>query len=348
MRVLPAQALGREGGDAQPVPRRAEGERLPRQREMAGLGAGRLHDAEAQPIAAGERCGSGPQQARLPDLPRDREGAQPRGGGGAGSGAGKRAERVPERRAEAVEGGDLVPGKRPREPVAERAAEGEAGLRQSGARAVDPLAEDDAGDADRRRRGAEIEQTLAIDAAVGIDAGLVGGRHHPLDQFRVGEPAAEIGFHHRETARHHRRGERRSRFRAGVPGARAHVVAVRPEIGRPDTHAGRPDAPVLGDPAAVRPGSDAAVPADSHHGDHVPAQLGNPRREARRDRDRPGVYPIYAVHLHAKVGVACEVVRVAASPAPVADGEDEDGFPARAALSQRRDRSVEIGAELRL
>ena len=266
---------------------------------------------------------------------------------------GEDTEGIPEGRAEFVEGGHFLPGERLRQPVAEGVAERESGLSQIDAGTADPIAERHLLGALGRERGIEVQQAVAVDAAVGVDAPVVGGRQKAGDQRRVGELVAVVVLHHHQRARRHRRGKGGSAGGVGAARTRRAVDRVGPVVGRADGLAGGRNAPLCGDAATVGEGGDPAIAPDRHDGDHVPAQLGYPGRQARVDIGRSGVdlvsrHPQAVDKGHAEVRMAGEVGGIAGIAVAVACGKDEDGLVADARLRQRGNRVAEVVAKLLL
>ena len=325
---------------------------------------GSVRQAEPQAAGAGTRfvaCDHAehrpPEHRARPRLRPRHEAVQPRHRRGSVRAAGERTERIPEGRAEGVEGRDLLPGERPRQPVAQRIAEDEAGSPQIDAGAVHPPDERDTGRALGRERGSQVQQAVAVDRADGVDALVVGRREYPRDQPRVRNLVAEVVLHHHQRARHHGRRIGCSVGGVGIPRPRFVGVGMGSEIGRADTLAGGGNAPLRGDAAAVGEGGDlvvavaVAVPGQGHDGDHVAAQLRNPRRQSRVEVGRPGVDAIsgYAVAVDIRLAEGRdgrEVGGIAGVAVTVSGGEDENRLLAGAVLRESGDRSPEIGANL--
>ena len=78
-----------------------------------------------------------------------------------------------------------MPGKGLRQPVAERVAQSETGGRQIDGGTLHPLVDSNAGRAHGRGCGSQVQQALAVNICVGIDAALVGRRQEPRDQIRI-------------------------------------------------------------------------------------------------------------------------------------------------------------------
>ena len=127
----------------------------------------------------------------------------------------------PEGGAEGIEGGDFLLGQGFAEAVPHGATQAEAGATQLhtttlAAHAVAPAlaahrlaGAHESGHTPGIGGGPQIHEALAVDAAVRMDAGFLGGAEQTAHQFGVGELIAEELLHHRQPTAHHGGGHRR-------------------------------------------------------------------------------------------------------------------------------------------